>query len=183
MARPLVTLDRFTPDAALRVLSNLDENDQLEAQLMRGDSAAAYDMLADWMMLARQGAVCFIGAATAPISEPVAVLGILPGTTPGLGHVAMLARDHRFWKRVLVPLAREIRDRLPTQARAMGLHRLEAHSWAAHPTAASLLTAIGFRLDARMTGFGPSGCVYLNQWSWLADYVSPLPDTPTDKEI
>lgn len=182
MTRLLISLEPFNPEDALRVLSALDENDQLEAEVMRGDKARPYDMLADWMALEKQGAACFVAQVAPPYVEPIAVMAIVRGGTPGLGHAAMLARDHRFWKRALVPTARAIRDGLPTQARAMGLHRIEVRSWAGHPTAPSLLRAIGFELEAEMIGFGHSGEINLNQWVWLADYIPRPPITPK-KEI
>ncbi len=174
MKRPLVTIEPFNPALARCVLSDLDENDRLEAQLMRGDMAGGYDLLTDWMMIQRQGAACFIGYCDDPEPSPIAVLAIVPDTVPGLGHVAMLARDHRRWKRQLVSLVRQIRRRLPVQAQHMGLHRLEARSWVGHPTAPTLLRAIGFTPDATMTGFGFSGEIRLRQWSWLADYIPPI---------
>ncbi len=178
MTRPLVTLAPFNPPDALRVFEMLDENDQLEAEVMRGDKALPYDMLADWMALEKQGAACFVAQVAPPYAEPIAVMAIVRGGTPGLGHAAMLARDHRIWRRALVPAARAIRDGFPAQARAMGLHRIEARSWAGHPTAPSLLRAIGFELDAEMIGFGHSGEVNLNQWVWLADYIPRPPSYP-----
>jgi len=173
MTRPLVKLSPFDPARALTVLSGLDDNDQLEAQIMRGDPAESYDLLTDWLLLARQGAACYVGEALPPISAPFAVLALVPGTTPGLGYAAMLARDHHFWKRALVPLVRLIRHDLPPVAAHMGLHRIEARSWAGHPTAATLLRAIGFTREAEMTGFGYGGEMNLDQWVWLADYIPP----------
>lgn len=172
MTRPLANLEPFNPADALSVFSDLDENDMLEAQLTRGDAADPYDLLAGWMALEAQGAVCFIGDIDLPYEgPPIAVLALAPGSTPGLGHAAMLARDHKKWKRALVPLVRIIRDRLPAVAATMGFHRIEARSWAGHPTAATLLRATGFELEARMTGFGQSGEINFNQWAWHADYI------------
>ncbi len=182
MKRPLATLEPFNPADALHVLSALDENDQLEAELMRGDQANPYDLLAGWMALEAQGAVCFIGGVLPPYDQPIAVLALVPSSTPGLGHAAMLARDHKFWKRAMVPLARIIRDRLPEEAHAMGLHRIEARSWAHHPTAPNLLRAIGFELEAEMVGFGHSGEIPFNQWVWLADYIPRPPQNNPTKE-
>ncbi len=169
-----VTLEPFTPEAALQVLTKLDEMDQFEAQLMRGDEADSYELLAGWMALRQQGAACFVGVVD---GQPIAVMAIVPGVTPGLGHAAMLACDHKQWKRGLVALVRLIRDGFPAQARVMGLHRIEARSWAGHPTAPSLLRAIGFELEAHMVGLGQSGEVNLKQWVWLADYIPRLPST------
>jgi len=173
--RVTVALEQFNPDAALQVLQRLDEHDQLEAELTRGDRADPFDMLASWMGLGAQGAAVFVGRAE--LAGPFAVLAIVPSATPGLGHAAMLACDHRFWRRSLVPLVRQIRDGFLAQARAMGLHRIEARSWAGHPTAPSLLRAIGFELEAEMIGFGQSGEINFNQWAWVADYI-PRPPKP-----
>jgi len=174
--RVTVALEPFTPEAALHVLQRLDEHDQLEAELARGDPAEPFDMLASWMGLEAQGAAVFVGREVAN-DAPFAVLAIVPGATPGLGHAAMLACDHAFWRRALVPLVRQIRDGFPDFAAHMGLHRIEARSWAGHPTAPSLLRAIGFELEAAMIGFGQSGEINFNQWAWVADYI-PRPPKP-----
>lgn len=175
MTRPLIRVRAYSDKPALEVLENLDLNDATEVVLMRGpDDAGALAMLSDWRMVNKMGAVSFI-AFVEGADVPFAVMSIAPDGMPGCGRAALLAKDHRLWRRELVVLAGMICKQLPVIAASMGLHRIEARTWSNHPTASALLSAVGFSLDADMPGFGVSGELSLRQFSWVADYISNHP--------
>lgn len=171
----VITVAPYHDDTAWLVLRQLDAADVLEAELMRGTGAQALALFADWR--AMQGYriashVALTGAA--PGRTPFAVFGLVNTGQAGVAAAALLARDHRRHRRDLAQLARAIRDALPRFAAETGLHRIEARCWADHPTAASLLTALGFHRECDMPGFGLRGDVTFAQFAWLAAH-HPIP--------
>lgn len=159
--------------AALAVLQRLDPSDHLEAEMSRGAPATPLALWADWR--AMQG-ICARShvAFTSPArgSRPFAVFAVLR-VGAGLGEAALLARDHAAFRRPLSELAVAIRAGLPPWAAEAGLHRISARSWAGHPTAAGLLTALGFDHECDMPGFGASGTVTFRQFAWIAPACRP----------
>lgn len=151
-----LSLTELAPRNALTVLEDLDPHDEIEAGLAMGwQHDLVGSILADMLLSRRAGGVIQIawshlGAGGA---APFAILGVAPALAPGVGVAALLARPHHRWRGALRSLAFALRADLPTWAAAHGFHRLEARSWTGHPSAARLLSAIGFAREARMPGF------------------------------
>lgn len=158
----MINICHWDDTNAMRVFSDLDPNDQLEAALWRGDGAAPLAVFADWRvaggggsMIARYGVI------------PFAVMALTPLGPKGVASAALLARDHRCWRRALVALVRVFQDELPRHFASLGLTRVECRSWAGHPTAARLIEAVGFRREADLRGFG-GGALTFTQFAWTA---------------
>lgn len=145
----------FTSLAAMAVFRQLDANDQLEAELVRGAPTHALDLFADWRGAARGCLVNLVietGGGT-----PFAVLALAHTGVAGVAEAALLARDHARFRRQLAELAVMIRARMPGWCRENGVRRVEARCHASHPTAPRLLRNLGFVLEAPMFGFGGHG--------------------------
>lgn len=162
--------------AAHAVLSRLDPMDQLEAEVVRGERSAPLGIFADWR--AANAARLFSFVMLTETSVPFAVLGLSHTGQAGVAQAALLARDHAKFRRPLAEAALRIRDEMPVFADEFGVHRIEARSWVPHPTAARLLVACGFHLEATMRGFGPSGDHAFHQFAWVAPHAMPVPETP-----
>lgn len=152
--------------AAYAVFRALDACDLMEAELVRGQACGGLGLWADWRSLEPLRLASFV-ALTAG-GTAFAVFGLVNSGQAGVAGAALLARDHRTFRQPLARLALALRDELPGFARARGVHRIEARSWSDHPSAPRLLTALGFRREARMPGFGQDGRTEFHQWAWLA---------------
>ncbi|SFI60522.1 hypothetical protein [Albimonas pacifica] len=150
-----LSLTPLQPRAALEILGDLDACDRREAALALGGACDAEDLLRGFLHRQQQGAHVFVAWSHRPEggAAPLAVLGVDELLARGVGSAALLARPHRRWAGPLRALAYALRQDLPLWARATGFHRLEARSWAEHPTAGRLLRGIGFRHELRMRGF------------------------------
>lgn len=148
--------------AVLEVLQDLDNRDWLELVAAKGRAASAFDLWAEWRQLRGLGAV----RVARWDAVPFAVLGVINAGSLGVGQAALVARDHRRWRRGLVLLARLMRSELVAFAAAQDLWRIECRSWVGHPSAASLLAHLGFRLEAELAGFHPRGQGVFLQWAW-----------------
>jgi hypothetical protein len=165
--------------AAHAVLSRLDPMDQIEAEVVRGQPSAPLAIFSDWraMNAARLlSIVAYTGSGT-----PFAVLGLSNSGQAGVAQAALLARDHTRFRRPIAELAVQIRNMMPGFAQEAGVHRIEARSWATHPTGAQLLTSCGFHLEATMPGFGREGRDLFHQFAWLPNLTSS-PDQTKDRE-
>lgn len=163
----MIQLRPYDNLSAQAILTRLDPADLAEAALLRGGEVDGLDLFADW----RASAAFWIGsrvAVTAPArgSRPFAVVAVTRASAPGIAHAALLARDHGRFRRELVMLARKLAADMPAWAAHHDLTRIEARSWAGHPRAAALLSAVGFRAECIMPGFGPDGREELIQWAW-----------------
>lgn len=170
----MITARPYEDYAAHAVLSRLDPIDLMEAAVTRGHSTTALELWADWraMNAARLASwVLFSGAG-----EPFAVLGLSHTGQAGVAGAALLARDHRRFRRPLAQAAVRMRRELPAFAAETGVRRIEARAWMAHPTACDLLQAIGFIPEAVMPGFGPAGRDTFCQFVWIS---TDLPAAPT----
>lgn len=166
----MIQLRPFDSLSAIAVFRQLDASDQLEAELMRGAATPALDLFADWRGAAR-GCLLNLVALTGG-GTPFAVLALAHTGVYGVAEAALLARDHARFRRPLAELAVAIRARMPGWCLEQGVHRIEARSWAGHPTAARLLQSIGFDCEADLPGFGPGGRHHFRQFAWISPAVT-----------
>jgi hypothetical protein len=154
---------------AMAVLQRLDAHDHMEAELVRGAPASHLALFADWRAMQAFRLASFV-AITGPDrgARPFAVFALAHTGQAGVASAALLARDHAAFRRPLAEMALRIRTELPATCAASGIRRIEARSWAGHPTAAGLLTALGFEHETDMPGFGLSGTITFRQFAWLA---------------
>lgn len=162
----------FEDLAAKAVIDRLDHADHLECELVRGSAATGLAIWADWRAMEGYRLASFVALAG---TVPFAVFGLSNTGQAGVAQAALLARDHLAFRLPLARLAVMIRRALPDYAARGGIHRIEARSWADHPSAAHLLRGLGFRQECEMRGFGLTGTVNFRQWAWLAADVPPAP--------
>ncbi|MEM9782159.1 MAG: hypothetical protein AAF899_06755 [Pseudomonadota bacterium] len=144
---------------ALEVFGDIDRSDLCEVELTHGRPIVAAEELLEIFKTAEKAhALCLIAWRHSPQggAVPFAILG-LGCFTECVATAALLARDHRAWKRPLAHLVLELRRELPRFMFEMSLRRLEARSWPDHPTAASLLSGIGFEREASLPGCACDG--------------------------
>lgn len=172
----MIHLHPYNDPEAWEVFRFLDGSDFIEAEIVRGARATNPGLFADWhqmegvrllshVVLAEQGAT----------RRPFAVIGLSHSGQAGVAHAAMLAKDHRQYRRELIELGIAIRHGLPDFCAEHGVRRIEARAWAHHPTASRFLQAIGFQMEAAMAGFGADKPTEFLQFA----YVSPTPARKT----
>lgn len=147
------------------VFDRLDPADLTECQLICGTAAGPLSVWADWRAAEPARLVSYV-AYHGP--TPFAVFGLSNSGQAGVAEAALLARDHARWRLPLGRLAVMIRRGLPVYLADMGIHRVEARSWADHPTAPRLLAGLGFAAECRMRGFGLTGGAIFTQYALLA---------------
>lgn len=161
--------------AALAVFQRLDPSDHREAEVTRGAAATPLALWADWR--AMQPA-CVISVIAFDDDTPFAALALGNTGQGGVAQAALLARDHARFRRPLRALASRIRLHMPREAHHRGIWRIEARCWAGHPTAARLLSLLGFAHECRMPGFG-RGQHDFHQFAWTrrppSDPATPDP--------
>lgn len=163
--------------AAMAVFNRLDVNDHIEAELVRGGSTTPLALFAEWRMAQAQGPLSLI-AITGPAARPFAVFALVNTGQAGVADGALLAADHSRHRMALARLVVAIRQRLPALCTETGIHRIEARSWAGHPTAARLLAGIGFRHETDLPGFGRDGTQTFRQFAWTRPSTpQPLKET------
>lgn len=172
----MIRVRPFTDLAAMAVFRHLDPSDQLEAELVRGAPAQALGLFADWRAAAAGGVLNLVLETAG--ATPFAVLALGHTGQAGVAQAALLARDHGRFRRPLAEAAVLIRARMPGWCAERGIHRIEARCWAGHPTAAGLLTGIGFAHEADMPGFGADGAVVFRQFAWVAARSAPASPEP-----
>jgi hypothetical protein len=173
----MIRVHPFEDLAAMAVFSRLDLHDHIEVELVRGAPYTALGLFAEWRMAQAQGPVSLI-ATTGPSQRPFAVFALANSGQAGVAEGALLAADHMRHRVALARLAVAIRQRLPKFTAETGIHRIEARSWAGHPTASRLLTAIGFAHEADLPGFGRDGTHSFRQFAWTRP-SSPQPQKET----
>lgn len=173
----MIRLRPYDDQDAFAVLSRLDLNDQAEAELMRGAAATGLQLFAEWRAVQSARIISHVASAH---GQPFAVFALAHTGQAGVAQAALLARDHARWRLPLARLAVLIRGGMPEFATRHGIHRIEARSWAGHPTAHRLLVSLGFDHETDMPGFGLTGRVTFAQYAWLAPAVY-LPADPTLK--
>ena len=171
-----VTVRPFDDMLALPIFRQLDASDQIEADLIRGTSANGISLWADWRGGEPYRLLSFVALSG---GTPFAVFSLSHTGQAGIAAGALLARDHRRFRGPLARLGAMIRRRMPAEAAARGIHRVEARCWADHPTAATLLASLGFAHECDMPGFGQTGRVIYRQFAFVpALSACPAPDTP-----
>lgn len=177
----MIRVRPFDSLSAIAVFRQLDPSDQLEAELVRGAPSPALDLFADWRAATR-GSLMNLVAETAG-GTPFAVLTLAHSGQYGVAEAALLARDHARFRRPLAELALAIRQRMPDWCAEQGVRRIEARTWAGHPTAARLLAAIGFACEADLPGFGPDGRQHFRQFAWISPATfAPAQTPPADPD-
>lgn len=160
--------------AAMAVLSRLDPADVLEAEATRGARVTHLQLFGDWRaMEGNRFLSLVIHTAPSAGSQPFALLGLYHTGLGGVAGAALLARDHRRFRRPLVSLVREIRAQMPGFCERQGIHRIEARAWARHPRALAFLQLCGFR-DETPGGMPGHGCDGSESFHLFA-YVPALP--------
>lgn len=162
----------FEDLAAWSVFQRLDPHDHLEAEFVRGASATPLALFCDWRNAVGIHCVSLIAHTDAKRgSIPFAVFALANTGQAGVAQGALLARSHETFRRPLGALASRIRAQFPQYCAELGIHRIEARCWSNHPTAASLLRAIGFRHECDMPGFGKTGRITFRQFAWTSPAV------------
>lgn len=159
-----VTVRPWNDELALPVFRQLDHNDFLEAELIRGASCNGISLWADWRGAEAYRLMSFVALAG---HTPFAVLGLSHTGQAGVAGAALLARDHTRFHYPLRRLCAMIRRDMQAECMARGIRRIEARAWAQHPTASSLLSVLGFRHECDMPGFGSAGHVTYRQFAFL----------------
>lgn len=153
--------------AALSVFRKLDPHDLIEAELTRGVVTDHLSLFADWRAAQAHGVLSHVLALDAAHGgTPFAVLVLGNTGQAGVAQAAMLARNHNKYRSALIHVAIAIKQEMPAFCTEVGIHRIEARSWAGHPTAAKFLTAIGFEFECNMPGFGGHGAANFDQFAW-----------------
>ena len=164
-----VTLTEWDDDLAVQVFKALDPYDWIEAEHGRGQRLGPLAMFADWrwannIRFLSRIASCQRGGRAVPF----AVLGLNQTGQAGVAEAALLARHHKYFRRELAQLGLTIRREMPGLCARVGIRRIEARSWAGHPSAGTFLRACGFSLEATMRGFGENGRENFNLFAWTA---------------
>lgn len=164
----MIEVGPYDDGLALAVLRHLDPHDQIEAEIVRGAAATGHQLWADWRAAQPYRVQSFVARTDAKRGHvPFAVFGLSHTGQAGVAQAALLARDHVRFRRPLARLAGMIRAQMPERLGALGIHRIEARSWALHPTAAGLLRSLGFVHEVDMPGFGLTGCHIYSQFAWV----------------
>lgn len=167
----MIDVAGWDDEEAFAVLSDLDPHDALECMVDDGTATALGRFAIFRDAMARGGEVAVVRSR----GEPFAVLALVP-IAAGVAGAGLLARDHRRWRRPLAVLAARIRRQL-AEAAASGrgaYRRVEARTWADHPTGARLLEACGFRHECDLRGYG-QGHATFRQYAWV---MPDIPETP-----
>lgn len=155
----------FEDLAAMAVFRQLDVHDHMEAELVRGVPYTTLGLFAEWRMAQAHGPLSLI-ATTGSAERPFAIFCLGHTGQAGVAQGALLAAHHDRHRIALARLALAIRDKMPAFAAETGIHRIEARCWAGHPTAARLLTGMGFAHEADLSGFGRDGAHTFRQFAW-----------------
>lgn len=158
--------------AAKAVIDRLDPADHLECELVRGAASTPLAIWADWRAMQAFRIASFVAVTG---ETPFAIFGLSHTGQAGIAGAALLARDHRAFRMPLARLAARIRAEMAGYIADKGVNRIEARSWADHPTASGLLSGLGFTSECDMRGFGLTGTVTFRQWCWLASDRQPIP--------
>lgn len=169
-----VTLHPYHLVSAAEVFRDLDPCDQTEADVALGYRIAPDAMAQLWSDLAIH---TLYQAVAAWQGQAFAVFSLSSAGMAGNASAALMARDHRRFRRPLAELALRIRAEMPGFALGLGVNRIEARSWAPHPTAGRLLSALGFAQECDLPGLGADGRHTFRQWAWLAPHCRPAPLT------
>lgn len=164
----MILVDDYDDLAAMAVLRNIDPQDRLEAQAVRGEVVTHLSLFGDWRA-ARPLHVLSLVIRDRATSEAIALLALANTGQAGVASAALVARNHRRYRRQLAALARVIRSDMPRFAREAGIFRIEARAWASHPRASKFLQLVGFTHECVMPGFGRDGREQFVQFAWTQE--------------
>lgn len=156
----------YTDEGAMIVLSRLDPHDVMEAEAVRGERVSHLSLFGDWRAMRGAWVGSWVIYTDTAGGEPFAVLALAHTGQRGVAGAALLARDHRRYRRAMVQLARLIRETMPAFAAELGVTRIEARAWARHPRASAFLSLVGFSHETDMPGFGRDGTEVFRQFAW-----------------
>lgn len=174
----MIATQPYSDLPAMTVLSRLDPYDLMEAEAIRGEAVTHLSLFADWRAMQALCLASWVVYTDPSCDPPFALVAVCRTGLRGVAVAAMLARDHRRFRRELVQLARLIRTEMPIWCAEAGVARVEARAWARHPRAAAFLTRVGFTHETDMPGFGRDGTETFRQFAWWAT-ASPRP--PQDR--
>lgn len=180
----MIATQPYDDAPAFQILSHLDPWDWLEAEATRGQAVTHLQLFAEWRAMQAARLASWVVYDDQTRTCPFALVALCHTGQRGVAGAAMLARDHRRFRRPLVELARLIRDELPGWARDAGVTRIEARAWAGHPRASFFLTSVGFRNETPdgMPGFGRAGEECFRQFAWTDPAHSPATALPRDPQ-
>lgn len=176
----MIDLRPYDDMAAMAVLSRLDPHDHMEAELVRGAGATHLSLFAEWRAMEVARAASFVATTN---GRPFALLALANTGQAGVGAACLLACNHRRHRIALARLCVTIRRALPDWCAERGIHRIEARAWAAHPTAALLLSRMGFLFETPLPGFGADGRAVFAQFTWLSAAAFDVPPIPSPEEV
>jgi len=180
---PRIEIVDYTPQDADRVFKFIDLNDETEALHARGFAARPDDfnlqIMLDWHGGQAFRIMSCVGLlkGKSKVSAPFAVFAIGHTGQSGVAQAALLAKHHFGFTRELAELVILIRHALPTIAADHNIHRIEVRSWANHPTAPNLLSALGFEKECTMLGFGATGMDEYHQYARLFPHINQKDQT------
>lgn len=162
----MIVLTPYDDLAAMQVLSRLDPWDWAEAEATRGAPVTHLQLFAEWRAMQAARLASWVVYEDQARDRPFALLALAHTGQRGVAAAALLARDHRKFRRPLVQLAHLIHAEMPGWCADAGVNRVEARAWAGHPRASLFLRRIGFREETAMPGFGRDGSETFRQFAW-----------------
>jgi hypothetical protein len=169
----MIALGPYSDDHAMAVLSRLDPWDWAEAEATRGAPVTHLQLFAEWRAMQAARVASWVVFDHETRTCPFALLALAHTGQRGVAGAALLARDHRRFRRPLVELARRVRDGIAGYCAEAGIHRIEARAWAGHPRASAFLALTGFTHECDMPGFGRAGEETFRQFAWRTPDVAP----------
>ncbi len=170
----MIRISDYEDLAAMAVMRDIDPFDRLEAEAVRGEVVSHLSLFGDWRAARGWHAVSLIVRAQ-PSDDPIALLALANTGQHGVASAALVARNHRRYRRQLAALARKIRLEMPKIARDAGIFRIEARAWASHPRASKFLHLVGFTHECTMSGFGRGGTEQFRQYAWIQEGQRHVP--------
>lgn len=161
----MISATPYEDFAAMAVFRDLDRFDMSEAIAMRSSDVSYLGLFAEWRAMEPARVLSLVLRTGRHAPEPFAVLGLANTGQARIAQAALLARNHNRFGRDLARAAIMIRKQMPEFCNTHGIHRVEARSHAAHPTAAIFLRRCGFRHECDMPGFGEGRHVF-RQFAW-----------------
>lgn len=162
----MIAIRPYSDLAAMQVLSRLDPWDWAEAEATRGAPVTHLQLFAEWRAMQAARLASWVAFDSEACDRPFALVALSHTGQRSVAGAALLARDHRRFRRPLVELARLIRNEMPGWCSDAGVSRIEARAWARHPRAGAFLSLIGFAHECDMPGFGHDGSETFRQFAW-----------------
>ena len=158
----------------LQVFADLDPHDWAEAERMRGRPVSSAGLWADWRAAAGIRIVDVVFLASHRRGRaPFAVFALAHTGIAGAAEAALLTRVVGDWRREIAMMAAGLREAVPGFRARHGVRRIEARSWAGHPSGSRLLEACGLRHEVRLAGFGSTGGLQMDQHAIVAPFIPP----------